>query len=764
MTDCTTAPSVLPHEARQRSEKRLVGSILFWAGFGAAAVGLCTSIVSTALLSDRLKDGAQATIVHAVDVTANSVGGFLRHSEDIVWQVTSRSRARTLLADLNAGAIGAEDYRTQTQAILGDALARSTQLRGIARFDDDRRLVAAVGEAVPAAYAPRERSANGAAAFSAPFDHRGTIRMAVSAPILDRQGAQIGTDVALFSLEPLSRLLSPQSSHRFADWELDLFIAAGGEGRHDFYRPSSGRGQSIVPIGAADMTDTRENARDLETFRDGVLVLGEHVFAAMTVGGSDWIVFGRRSTADLYSSVYRDIAISWGLALALAAAGTLGLLFRIRPLTAGLLERLGGLRSDVETGKTQYRELIEGSLEGILIHRDYKPLLVNRAWAAIHGYGVEEVMALESIVPLIAPDDRERLEDFRKSRLTGRPTPDNYEYEVVHRSGRPVWVQCLVREIEWEGTAAIQATIFEITERKEREAKEACRRDELEILVQRRTAELGRQNEELERALGREREYNAVLDQFVTMASHEFRTPLTVIDSTARRIARKAESSPPEDVQARSQTIRNAVRQMIMLIESILDSAKSDRGELRLDRQPCSLAKIVRSACQRQQDISPSHRINVRLDDLPERFVGDPQLLDQVFANLLSNAVKYAPNAPEIEVLGMAGNGHASVSIKDEGLGIPEAEQPKLFDRFFRASTSSGIAGTGIGLNLVARIVDLHGGQIRVESREDQGSTFTVTLPLRPTAASHGSGASGSDPSPARLPAEPRPAPDLNPE
>lgn len=749
MTERPLPSHALLDQTRRRSEKRLTRSILFWAGFGAVAVGLCSSTVLTIFFFDRLKDGAQATIVHAVDVTANSVGAFLRHSQDIVWQVTSRSKAQKLLIELNAGGLTREDYRRQTERILGDALARSDQLRGIARFDNMQRLAASVGEPLPEPYWPVEPSPDGTATVSRPFDYRGTIRMVVSAPILDRQGTQIGTDVTLFSLEPLAHLLSPQSSHRFTDWNLDLFVAIGNEGRRAFYAPSNGSEQSIVSIGVAEMSDAGRNSRTLETFQEGTLVLGDHVFAAMAVGGSDWLILGRRSTADLYGSVYRDIAISWALVLLLASAGTLGLLFRMRGLTSGLLERFGGLRTDVETSKTRYRELIDGSLQGIIIHRDYKPLLVNKAWADIHGYSVEDVMALDSFVPLIAPVDRERLDDFRKSRLTGRPVPDNYEYEALHKNGQQIWVQSLVREVEWEGGPAIQATIFDITERKEREVKDANRRDELEGLVQKRTAELSRQKAELERALGKEREYNAVLDQFVTMASHEFRTPLTIIDSTARRIDRKAECSRPEEIKERSQTIRSAVQRMLLLIESVLDSAKSDRGQLQIEKQPCSLARIVEDVCNRQQDISPDHDIVARLDHLPETFTGDPRLLDQVFANLLSNAVKYSPGNRRIEVFATAEDGCASVSIKDGGVGIPKSEQPKLFDRFFRASTSSGIAGTGIGLSLAAQIVELHGGRIQVKSEEGQGSTFTVQLPLRSADGQCAAAVRSSEPCPA---------------
>lgn len=109
---------------------------------------------------------------------------------------------------------------------------------------------------------------------------------------------------------------------------------------------------------------------------------------------------------------------------------------------------------------------------------------------------------------------------------------------------------------------------------------------------------------------------------------------------------------------------------------------------------------------------------------------GDPQLLDLIFTNLLSNAVKYSGNSHRVEVcIGRAGE-RATIVIRDYGVGIPTAEIPQLFSRFFRASTAKGIPGTGIGLNLAKELVVLHGGEIDVTSQLGQGTSFTVKLPI----------------------------------
>ena len=270
-----------------------------------------------------------------------------------------------------------------------------------------------------------------------------------------------------------------------------------------------------------------------------------------------------------------------------------------------------------------------------------------------------------------------------------------------------------------------------VVERANAEAELVAHGDHLEELVDKRTAQVQQQTHKLELALAKERKLNALQQQFVAMASHEFRTPLTIIDSAAQRLERRAEKLQPADILRRTQKIRTAVKRMVTLIESVLSSASFDAGKFKVEVQPYDLRALVAQVCARQREISPLHNIVADLDTLPTRMIGDPNLLEQVFANLLSNAVKYAPDKPDVSVVGRVEAGTVRVAIQDQGVGIPAKEIAKLFDRFFRASTSTGIAGTGIGLSLVSQIVELHGGRVDVESVEGEGSTFIVQLPLR---------------------------------
>lgn len=140
---------------------------------------------------------------------------------------------------------------------------------------------------------------------------------------------------------------------------------------------------------------------------------------------------------------------------------------------------------------------------------------------------------------------------------------------------------------------------------------------------------------------------------------------------------------------------------------------------------------MIESCCHRQSSISKSHRIVLNIDPLPEYIDGDRLALEQVFSNLLSNAVKYAPGYPDIHVSGSVEGDVVRVTVQDNGVGIDADDVPKIFQRYFRARTSTGIPGTGIGLHLVKQIVDLHHGLIEIESQKGKGTSLIVTLPVR---------------------------------
>lgn len=241
---------------------------------------------------------------------------------------------------------------------------------------------------------------------------------------------------------------------------------------------------------------------------------------------------------------------------------------------------------------------------------------------------------------------------------------------------------------------------------------------------------LQHQTEVLEQSLVQERQYNAMHREFVTMTSHEFRTPLAIIDTAAQSLVRHSEQMEPEQKKDRLEAIRTSVVRMTDLIESSLSLSVFDAGKLAFNPEPCDVRGIVEECCRTQRAITPDMEIELSMGDDPIMINGEAKHLQRVFTNLLSNAVKYSDTSRAILISAEIDNDEVQIAVKDQGVGIPADEMPRLFERFFRASTSTGIPGTGVGLYMVKGLVEIHGGRVSVLSTQGGGSTFVACFPL----------------------------------
>jgi two-component system, OmpR family, sensor kinase len=245
---------------------------------------------------------------------------------------------------------------------------------------------------------------------------------------------------------------------------------------------------------------------------------------------------------------------------------------------------------------------------------------------------------------------------------------------------------------------------------------------------------LARQAALLEEQLAHEQRLTLLQRNFVSMASHEFRTPLTIIDGHARRLDKIRDIVKPAEISERAGKMRSAVLRMTHLIDNLLNSSRLIDGGAGLYMQPAEMdmTALLQEVCQLHREMVPTSQITERFSAAPVPIVGDVKLLFQVFSNLLSNAIKYSPGGGAIVVEAETSADEVVVTISDRGIGIPKADLGRLFERYYRGGNVSGIVGTGVGLYLVKMAVDLHRGGIDVESREGEGSRFTVRLPLRP--------------------------------
>ena len=333
-----------------------------------------------------------------------------------------------------------------------------------------------------------------------------------------------------------------------------------------------------------------------------------------------------------------------------------------------------------------------------------------------HEFGKDAVADWDSHLA-----DLEARRSFRAFSYAVKDESGDTRHWVI--SGRPVF-DAEGTFTGYRGTGSDRTTEF-------RDQAELIRhRDHLQDLVDEATTELSERAEELRTALAKEKELNELQRQFVAMASHEFRTPLAIIDGAAQRLLRRAENLTPADTVRRVEKIRGAVGRMTQLMESTLDAARIEEGKINIEINECDLRYVVLEVAMHQIELSPGHNITCDLKELPDSIQGDKGALGQIFSNLLSNAVKYSPDTSDIHMRGWREGEFAAVEVGDQGLGIDEDDLPNMFQRFFRAKSSAGIAGTGIGLNLVKTLVELHDGKITVESSKGEGSLFKIFLPI----------------------------------
>jgi signal transduction histidine kinase len=244
---------------------------------------------------------------------------------------------------------------------------------------------------------------------------------------------------------------------------------------------------------------------------------------------------------------------------------------------------------------------------------------------------------------------------------------------------------------------------------------------------------LAQQATMLQEKLEHEQYVTQLQRNFVSMITHEFRTPLTQIDAQAQRMTNMKDRLRAEDIDERAGRIRAAVTRIVRLIDSLVDTSRVIDGDANLffHPEPIDLANVLRDACRLHRDTSGGAQIleDYRPDPLP--ICGDPKLLFQVFSNLLSNAIKYSPDGPQVVIRARQTAQATTVVVKDHGIGIPELDRSKIFARYYRGRNVSGFIGSGVGLFLVVTVVQLHGGKVAVESAEGSGTQFTVTLPAR---------------------------------
>lgn len=240
---------------------------------------------------------------------------------------------------------------------------------------------------------------------------------------------------------------------------------------------------------------------------------------------------------------------------------------------------------------------------------------------------------------------------------------------------------------------------------------------------------------QLKEALKQEQEMRKMQNDFVALVSHEFKTPLQIIDSTREVLARKmkAHNVFDESIQKSLDRIKSGISRMSNLINGTLNLAKMESGEsqIKLERITFNLKEFISEIIEKNIPLAVNKNIKllIRIDDLPEEFSGDPKLLEHSITNVISNAIKYSGNNTSVKILAKSNDIKIGLRIIDQGIGIPTEDISSIGKKFFRAKNTLSVAGTGIGLYLSKYFIELHGGDLLIESEINVGTSITVTLP-----------------------------------
>ncbi|MEM1136832.1 MAG: ATP-binding protein [Bacteroidota bacterium] len=234
---------------------------------------------------------------------------------------------------------------------------------------------------------------------------------------------------------------------------------------------------------------------------------------------------------------------------------------------------------------------------------------------------------------------------------------------------------------------------------------------------------------EIRKALEKEKELNELKSRFVTMASHEFKTPLSTILSSSSLIAKYTENSGQEKRIKHVNRIQTNVKQLNRLLNDFLTIGKLEEGKTINDPVLFDLVKLGKMTAEEMQlQAKDNQQVVFKVVGNTRKVFLDEQLIKNILNNLLSNAIKYSPNGKDVFLNFIFKETSVVLEIKDHGIGIPENEQEHLFGRFFRAKNTTNIQGTGLGLNIVKKYVELIGGKIDFKSKLNAGTTLWVTL------------------------------------
>lgn len=426
-----------------------------------------------------------------------------------------------------------------------------------------------------------------------------------------------------------------------------------------------------------------------------------------------------------------------------------------------------GIQDLTEDGLDLLKGLFRSSSEGIMLfNQQGEVILTNPRARDMFGYDEREIakMKVEQFVPMNARKEHVSYREGYAKSPEPRRMGEGRDLSGLRKDGTMFPIEISLSYMQHKEDKLVVAFITDISIRKENEEKLAEQRQklqeyttELEKKVKARTSELEHMNlglqsqiqerklaeealkqslsnlkkaeQEILNSLEKEKQLNELKSRFVSMASHEFRTPLTTVLSSANLIAKYTETEQQEAREKHIERIRKSVDNLTTILNDFLSLEKLESGAQKVNLIEVNLCKILMECVD---EMTPNLKKNQKIElDCPSVSLStDVHILNNILYNLISNASKYS-NEEDVINIQVEVDDRVQIHIIDSGIGIPKTEQKKMFDRFFRGTNVTNIQGTGLGLNIVRKYAELLQGEISFTSEENKGSTFSLTLPLK---------------------------------
>ncbi|MEO8149478.1 MAG: PAS domain-containing sensor histidine kinase [Bacteroidia bacterium] len=400
--------------------------------------------------------------------------------------------------------------------------------------------------------------------------------------------------------------------------------------------------------------------------------------------------------------------------------------------------------------------LFEHATESIIVVDEHgKILLVNPATEKLFGYRQKELTdkTVEFLLPQRYADKHiENRENYNKH-PHARGMGIGMDLYARKKDGLEFPVEISLTPFNTEEHKHVIAFIIDITKRKKTEQEIIDKKKELEVLTKELKAnnekletkvadrtkvlsealiELEKSKSELSEALEKEKELNELKSRFLSMASHEFRTPLTAILSSASLIDEYKSTDHHEKRMKHVTRIKSAVNNLNDILSDFLSISKIEEGKVLADISQFNLKELADEICNEMKGLAKAGQQISFVHEGEAIIKSDKKLIRNIIINLISNAIKFSDENKPIEIKTSVDKSSATIMIRDQGMGISDEDKKHLFERFFRGHNAMNVQGTGLGLNIVANYVELLDGYIEMQSELESGTTFTITLPNNP--------------------------------